>query len=184
MNAGRFARNVEQAYREMWRRWCRRSSAEAKAISGRISRTGAAPSARCDGRPANPCPNLLDQSGLRQLTGPPGCTRCLSPFLFQPRVILSGLMVQFRLRPRSLRVVTFFRAILAAAKSLFRMCFVRVNERNDLTANPLGQLCGRFINLRQRKLALLQPPINDLTLPVFRGQLQISVADGPAIRFD
>ena len=30
MNAGRFARNVEQAYREMWRRWCRRSWAEAK----------------------------------------------------------------------------------------------------------------------------------------------------------
>ena len=25
MNASRFARNVEQAYREMWRRWCRRS---------------------------------------------------------------------------------------------------------------------------------------------------------------
>jgi protein O-GlcNAc transferase len=30
MNAGRFARNVEQAYREMWRRWCRRRRAEAE----------------------------------------------------------------------------------------------------------------------------------------------------------
>ena len=30
MDAGRFARNMEQAYREMWRRWCQSPGAELK----------------------------------------------------------------------------------------------------------------------------------------------------------